>query len=42
MMQDWHTCRDSLLQRVGDVVKLRPDVITLSMTIAQEGPRTPC
>jgi len=33
MMQDWNTYRDSLLQRVGDVAKLTPDVMRGLMTI---------
>jgi len=32
-MQDWNTYRDSLLQRVGDVAKLTPDVMRGLMTI---------
>ncbi|WP_300751271.1 carboxymuconolactone decarboxylase family protein [Janthinobacterium sp.] len=33
MMQDWNTYRDSLLQRVGDVATLTPDVMRGLMAI---------
>ncbi|MFZ4878812.1 carboxymuconolactone decarboxylase family protein [Janthinobacterium sp. Mn2066] len=33
MMQDWNTYRDSLLQRVGDVARLTPDVMRGLMAV---------